>query len=183
MSVTKDTKLKMEHSLEHLRDELKNIRTGRANPGIVEGVTIEVYGTQMRLKDIANITVPEPRQLLITPFDASNASSIGKSLEAANLGMRPIVDGNAVRLTVPQMDQSVRNDMVKLLHKKREEAKVSVRNCRRDANDLVRKQKADGDLAEDMMKTLEKEIQELTDKHCKMADEISAEKEKEITTI
>ncbi|SCA64111.1 Ribosome-recycling factor [Chlamydiales bacterium SCGC AG-110-P3] len=183
MTVAKDTEEKMAHAIEHLREELKNIRTGRANPASVEGVSVEVYGTQMRLKDIANISVPEPRQLLITPFDGSNASAIGKSLEAANLGMQPIVDGNAVRLNVPQMDESVRNDMVKLSHKKREDSKINIRNCRRDANEHVRKQKADGELPEDQMKRLEKEIQELTDKYCKMADEVCAEKEKEITTV
>jgi len=183
MSILDETKEKMTQAEEHLKNELLNIRTGRANPGLVTNVTVEVYGTHMRLQDIANVTVPEPRQLLISPYDAQNASHIGKSLEKANLGVQVVVDGNSIRINIPPMDEALRNDMVKLCHRKREECKVSVRNVRREFNEKVRKQKANGEIPEDVMKGLEKDIQELTDNFCKRADELAAAKEKEIVTI
>jgi len=183
MAVLDDTKDKMSQALDHLKEELQNIRTGRANPGLVVGLQVDVYGTQMRMQDIASVAAPEPRQLLITPYDGSNAAAIGKSVEKANLGFQCVVDGNAVRITVPPMDEALRNDMVKLCHRKKEECKISIRNVRRDSNELVRKQKADGDISEDIMKKDEKEIQDLTDKFCKESDELATKKEEEITTI
>lgn len=183
MSVSKDTENKMKAAIEHLKEELKKIRTGHANPAMVEGVPVEIYSTQMRLRDIASINTPEPRQLLITPYDLNNAEAIAKSIEKANLGLRPIVDGKLVRINIPQMDEGVRKEMVKVCHKRREESKISLRNIRRDANELARKQKADGTIGEDIMKKLEKDIQELTDKYCKMADDLSAQKEKDVEKI
>ena len=181
--IIKETKKKMDAALDHLKQELKNIRTGRANPGMLDNVMVEVYGTQMPLRDIANITAPEPRQLLITPYDAHNAGPISKGIERANLGIRPILDGNVVRMQIPPMDEAMRKEMVKLSHKRKEECKVSVRNVRRDSNEIARKQKTEGTIPEDLLKKLEKEIQELTDKYCKQADDLCAAKEKEIATI
>lgn len=183
MDIIKETEKKMKGALEHLQHELKGLRTGRANPAIVEGVAVEVYGTQMRLQDLASISAPEPRQLLISPFDGKNTHAIAKGIEAANLNLQPIVDGNVVRLKIPEMDQSVRQEMVKQARKKCEDAKVGIRNARRDGNDTARKQKANGDIPEDLMKKIEKQIQDLTDKCCKQADELAAAKEKEILTI
>jgi len=183
MSTLDQTEGKMKAAIEHLKDELKKIRTGMANPAMVEDLPIDVYGTQMRLRDLASITTPEARQILITPFDVNNAEVIGKSIEKANLGFMPIVDSNAVRINIPPMDENIRNDMVKLCHKRREESKISIRNVRRDSNESVRKQKTDGDIGEDIMKKLEKDIQDLTDKFCKQADDLSAGKEKEVSTI
>lgn len=183
MSVLDDTKSKMTAAIEHFKNDLKNIRTGRANPGMVEHVMVEMYGSMMRLKDVASINAPEARQLLITPFDPQNASVIGKSIEKANIGFMPIVDGHVVRIKIPPMTEDLRKKMAKICHEEREKAKISIRNIRRDANELVRKQKADGDIAEDVMKKHEKAIQELTDKFCKEADDLSEKKEKEISTI
>lgn len=183
MDILEQTKTKMIAALEHLKNELKSIRTGRANPSMVEAVMVDVYGSPMRLKEIANITAPEPRQLLITPFDRSNVAAISKGIERANLGVMPIVDGHVVRIKIAQMDQSMRNEMIKICQRKREEAKVSIRNIRRDSNEVVRKQKSAGDIAEDLMKKWEKKIQELTDSYCKEADEIVERKEKEVATI
>jgi len=183
MSIIDQTEQKMKASIEHLSDELKKIRTGHANPAMLDNVSIEVYGTGMKLRDVASITTPEPRQLLVTPYDANNTDVIGKGIEKANLGFRPIVDGNVVRINIPQMDETVRQEMVKMCHKKREEAKVSIRNVRRESNEAVRKQKTDGDIGEDMEKKFEKDIQTLTDKYCKEADDLSAVKEKEVSTI
>src|SRR5262249_5243225 len=117
------TKSKMVAAIEHLKHELNSIRTGRANPGMLDHVTVEVYGSQMRIKELASITTPEPRQLLITPFDRSHASAIGKAIEKANLGFMPIVDGNAVRIKIPAMDENMRKEMVKLCFKRLEEVK------------------------------------------------------------
>lgn len=183
MSIVEQTKSKMSAAIEHFKGDLKNIRTGRANPGMVEHLMVEVYGSPMRLKDVASITSPESRQLLITPFDPQNASVIGKGIEKANIGFIPIVDGNAVRIKIPPMTEEIRKKMVKMCHEEREKTKVSIRNIRRDANEAARKQKADGEIAEDMMKKLEKNIQELTDKFCKEIDDLSEKKEKEVTTI
>lgn len=183
MSIKNQVKEKMQVALDHLKEDLKSLRTGRANPAILDSVMVEVYGTQMRLKDLSSISVPEPRQLLITPFDNNNAPSIGQSIEKANLGLQPIVDGNAVRINVPPMDEGVRKDMVKQCNKKKEDGKVSVRNVRREYNETIKKQKSSGDLSEDEMKRLEKDIQELTDQFCKDIDEFAANKEKEIMTI
>ena len=183
MAILDQTKAKMNAVLEHLKEELKAIRTGRANPSMLDNVMVEAYGTPMRLKDLASVTAPEPRQLLITPFDASNKNVISKGIEKANLGVMPIVDGNIVRISIAPMDESVRKDMIKLCSKRGEEAKVGIRNARRDGNETARKQKNDNIIGEDEVKKLEKQIQELTDKCCKEADEIVAKKEKEVSTI
>lgn len=183
MDIIAQTKTKMNAANEHLKHELKSVRTGRANPGMLDHITVELYGTPMRIKDAASITTPEPRMLLITPFDGKNAAAIGKSIEKANINLTPIVDGNAVRIKIAPMDESMRKNMIKQCYKLLEEAKVAIRNIRRESNDFVRKQKNEGLMAEDAMKKAEKSIQELTDKACKEADEICAQKEKEVSTI
>lgn len=183
MNIQDQTKAKMQAAIEHLKEELKSIRTGRANPAILDGVVVELYGSPMRLKELASITAPEARMLLITPFEGRNASLIGKAIERANLNIMPIVDGNVVRIKIPPMDEAMRKEMVKICHKKREEAKVSIRNIRRDGNESARKLKNQGDLAEDGMKKLEKIIQELTDKFCQECDQLCEKKEKEVLTI
>ncbi|MGZ3632868.1 MAG: ribosome-recycling factor, partial [Parachlamydiaceae bacterium] len=108
MDIIDQTKTKMTAALEHLRNELKTVRTGRANPAMLDGIMVEVYGSPMRLKEVASITAPEARMLLITPFDSKNAALIGKAIERANLGVMPIVDGNVVRIKIAQMDESMR---------------------------------------------------------------------------
>lgn len=183
MKIIDDTKSKMNEAIEHFKTALQNIRTGRAHPGLVSHVTVEVYGTSMRLHDIANVTIAEARQLRITPYDASNAAAIGKSLEKANLGVQVQVDGNLVRVNIPPMDTRVREDMANLVKRKCEECKVHIRNVRRDSNEETRKQKAAGDIAEDLMHSLEKQIQKLTDDFCKNADQIAEAKTKEIMTV
>jgi len=174
MSFQDKVKQKMDASLEHLKSELNAIRTGRANPAILDGVMIEIYGTSMRLKDVCSITIPESRSLLITPYDVSNCSAIGKAIEKANIGLRPIVDGNAVRISMPAPDAEEREKRRKLCHKRAEEAKISIRNVRREANDSAR------ELEEDERKKMEKQIQELTDKYCKLIDDICQKKESEL---
>ncbi|MDR3624479.1 MAG: ribosome recycling factor [Chlamydiales bacterium] len=176
-------KTKMTAAVEHLKTELKSIRTGRANPSMLDSVTVDVFGTPTRLKGVANVTAPEGRQLLITPFDPNNVGSIAKAIEKANLNLQPIADGNVVRIKIPPMDSNARQEMVKLCKKKAEEAKVSIRNIRRECNESVKKQKSAGDIAEDQMKRLEKQIQDLTDKSCKEIDDAAHAKEKDVMEI
>jgi ribosome recycling factor len=183
MSVLEQTKSKMAAAVEHLKQELKSLRTGRASPSIVEHVLVEIYGSQMKIKELATITTPEARQLLIAPFDPQTTGAISKGIEKANLNLQPIVDGHAVRINIPPMDEAVRKDMVKLGRKKVEEAKIGIREIRRKQNELIRKQKADGDIPEDVMKKWEKSVQEYTDSFCKEADDFMNAKEKEIMTV
>lgn len=180
MNVIEQTKTKMNAVIEHLKTELKSIRTGRANPGMVDGVSVEVYGTHMRIKDMASISCPEPKQILINPFDPKNVSIISKAIEKANIGIMPIVDGNSIRLKIPAMDENMRKEMVKLIHKKCEEAKVSIRNVRRDSNDQLKKSK---DFSEDEREKKGKDIQKETDDFCRKADELARQKESEVMHI
>lgn len=183
MDYIEHTQSKMKAVIEHLKIELRGLRTGRANPAMVEHLVVEVYGTGMRMKELASISAPEPRQLLITPFDRSNAPMIAKGIEKANLGLQPVVEGHIIRISIPPMDQKLRNEMIKQAHHKQEEAKVGIRHVRREVNDTMRRKKSDGDMAEDVVKSLEKKVQDLTDRFCKEADELTAAKEKEISTI
>ncbi len=183
MALLEAAKAKMKAAIEHLKNDLKSIRTGRANASMLDAIHVEVYGSNMRLRDIAGISAPEPRQLLVSPYDVSNIHHIRKGLEASDLGYQAIVDGNVIRINIPQMNEELRKEMAKICHKKREEAKVGVRHIRRDFMDLIKGQKTSGDLSEDAVKRLEKEIQELTDQYCKEVDEVSAQKEKEVMTI
>lgn len=183
MSAVNQCKTHMEQAIAHFKKELSTLRTGRANPAVLDQVPLEVYGSMMRIKELANVSTPEPRQILITPFDPQTVGPIAKSLEKANLGMRPMVDGAVIRMNVPPLDEAMRKDIVKQGKEKAEKAKVALREIRRKENENVRKEKADGDITEDQMKKAEKQIQELTDKHCKEVDELFAKKEKEIMTI
>lgn len=183
MALVDDAKKEMQAVLTHLGSELKNIRTGRANPAILDGVTVEVYGSPMRLADVSNVTIPESRQLLITPYDANHVGAILKAIQQANLSVKVQGEGNAVRLTIPPMDEETRKEMVKQVHRKCEEGKVGARNVRRKFNDMARKKKADGLIPEDELKRSEKKIQELTDEICKQMDDLVAKKEKEIITL
>lgn len=176
-------KAKMNQAIDHYKEELRGIRTGKANPGMVENVPVEVYGSQMRIKELASITTPEPRQIIISPFDLATKGSISKAIEKANLGFNPAIDGNVIRINIPQMDENMRKEMVKLTHKRREDTKVRVREARREANDTARHEKSAGTMSEDEVKRLEKQIQDLTDKFCKEADDLSDKKEKEISAI
>lgn len=183
MSVVSDTKTKMRDALEHFKKELSLLRTGRANPSMFDNVNIEVYGTFMKLKELANISTPEPRQIVISPFDPQTVGPIAKSIEKANMNVQPIAEGTFIRINIPPLDESMRKEIVKQGKKKAEDAKIIIREIRRKGNDTVRKQKAEGIIAEDEVKKAEKNIQELTDENCKQIDELFAVKEKEIMTV
>lgn len=183
MSQAQQTKIKMQAALDHFKQELKGLRSNRANPAIVENVIVEIYDGQMRVKELANITAPESRQILVAPFDPKTAGAIAKGIERANLNIQPVLDGHVIRINIPPMDESTRKDIVKQGKKKAEDAKVVMREIRRKANELVRKQKGDSEITEDEMKKTEKTIQELTDQFCKDIDTLFTQKEKEILTV
>jgi len=176
-------KAKMHQSVEHFKQELKNLRTNRANPGMLDGVHVEVYGTSMRIKELANVTTPESRMLLVTPFDHSTTGHIAKAIEKANLGVMPIVDGHNVRITIPPMDEAMRKEIVKIGKKKAEEAKVSIREIRKKSNEQIRSMKTNEEITEDVEKKMEKQVQELTDASCKEIDQLFLAREKEIMTV
>lgn len=178
-----ETKTRMQAAIKHLETELHAIRAGKANPGVVESVHVEVYGATMRIKDVAAITSPEMRQLVVTPFDAHNVQPCAKAIEKANLGVTTAVEGKIIRIIFPELDAKRRTELIGQAHKKREETKIAIRNVRRDINEILKKQKADGILPEDEFKRQEKHVQELTDKFCKEADDFTATKEKEIAKV
>jgi ribosome recycling factor len=183
MNVIKDLETKMKNGLEHFKTELRNLRTGRANPAVLDNVIVDLYGSEMRLKDVAQVNVSDSRQLLVTPYDPQTAGAIAKGIERANLNLMPIVDGHVIRVPVPSLTEEIRKETVKLGKKKAEDAKIQLRDVRRKANDLVKKQKTDNEITEDVQKNLEKQIQETTDKFCKEVDTALSLKEKEIMQV
>ena len=174
---------KIQKSENLLREDLATVRAGRANAAIVDKVMVDYYGSPTPLKALANISVPEPRTLLITPFDPKSIAEIEKAINIANIGINPINDGKVVRLQIPQVTEERRKELTKTVKKMGEDTKVAVRNLRRDANDKVKKLEKAGDYTEDDVKDSLKEIQELTDKSIKEIDEIVEAKEKEIMEV
>lgn len=183
MNVIKDIESKMKNALEHFKTELRNLRTARANPAVLDSVLVDCYGSSMRLKDLAQVSAPEARQLLVTPYDPQTVGAIAKGIERANLNLMPIADGHVVRVPVPPLTEEVRRETVKISKKKAEDAKVQMRHIRKDGNDTIKKQKNDQEIPEDMFKKMEKQIQELTDKYCKEVDVCCAQKEKDIMEV
>lgn len=175
-----DAKARMQGAQDALQRELGSIRTGRANPRILDRIEVEYYGAMTPLNQVASISVPEPRILLITPFDKSVLDEIIRAINMSDLGLNPASDGNIVRLAIPQMTEEGRKELAKQVKAEAEKAKVSVRNVRRDAMDSVKKDK---ELPEDVARKAEDAIQKLTDDNIKAIDAIAAEKEKELLTI
>ena len=178
---TLEEKIQKSESL--LRVELATVRAGRANAALVDKVMVDYYGTPTPLKALANISVPEPRTLLITPFDPKSIHEIEKAINVANIGINPVNDGKVVRLQIPQVTEERRKELTKTVKKMGEDTRVAVRNLRRDANDKVKKLEKAGDYTEDDVKETLDEIQKLTDKSIKEIDGIVAEKEKEIMEV
>jgi ribosome recycling factor len=181
--IMEKAKTGMHGAVDHLKQELRAIRAGRANPAIVEGVTVEVYGSQMKMKEVATISMPEPRQLLISPFDVNNAGLIVKAIDKANLGVRASLEGKQVRVFFPELDQSRRKALVAQVHEMKEKCKITVRNIRREINEKLKSLKSEGTIPEDDIKRIEKHVQEMTDHGCKDADEAATAKEKEVMTV
>jgi ribosome recycling factor len=181
--VIKESEARMKKTIEALKNNFVAVRTGRANPALLDHIQVEYYGAMMPLKQLATISVPEPRQLLITPFDKGAAAAIEKAIQTSDLGINPKRETNAIRLALPEMSEERRRDMVKVIKKETEDSKISIRNVRREANDDLKKQKADKKITEDDEKSLDKKIQNFTDQYCAEADKLLATKEKEIMEV
>ena len=179
----KEYEEKMKKSLAAFEDELSLIRAGRANPLLVNSVSFEYYGTPTPINTMADVKVTDSKTITIVPYDASTLKAIEKALLASDIGITPNNDGRALRLVFPQPTEERRKELVRQIQKMGEEAKVAVRNIRRDANDKAKKMKKDSQMTEDEQKASEKSIQDLTDKYIKLCDETVAKKSKEIMDI
>jgi ribosome recycling factor len=174
---------KMEKTEQVVIHEFATIRTGKASPALVENILVEVYGSQMRIRELAGITTPEPRQILIQPWDATSVVPIEKAIQKANLGLNPSTQGKGIRIFLPDLSEERRHELVKAVRKLAEDGRVAVRHVRRDAMEALKKEKKAGEIAEDDEKHAETEVQKLTDAYVKKIDEHLAHKEKEIMTV
>lgn len=179
----KNTEERMEKSIEALEREYKAVRAGRANVSVLDRVMVDYYGVPTPIQQMAAVSVPEPRTLLIQPWDATTLKSIEKAILTSEIGINPQNDGKVIRLNFPPLTEERRKEIVKDVRKKAEESKVALRNQRRDALDKLKALKKDNKITEDDESNGEKKIQNLTDKFCKEADELSSLKEKEIMEI
>lgn len=176
-------KEKMEKSIDSLAGEYATIRAGRANPHILDKISVDYYGQPSSLQSVANISVSEARTLMIQPWEASLIKEIEKAILTADLGLTPNNDGKVIRLTFPELTEERRKELVKDVKKKGESAKVAIRNIRRDANDMIKKQQKANEISEDEQKDAESEIQKLTDQFVSQIDQMIEEKSKEIMTV
>lgn len=174
---------KMGKTEEVVQHEFSGIRTGKASPVLVENIMAEVYGSNMRIRELAGITTPEPRVLVIQPWDITTVHAIEKAILKSNLGVTPAVQGKVIRLVMPELSQERRQEMVKVVHKLAEDGRVAIRHVRRDAIEAVKKEGKAGGVAEDQVETAEKEIQKLTDDYIAKINADLAAKEKEIMTV
>ena len=179
-TASKDATHKMEQAVAHLKDDLAGIRTGRAAPAVINRVTVEYYGTPVQL---AGVSVPEPRLLLIQPFDKSAISSIERAIMQSDLGITPSNDGNVIRLAFPPLTEERRKELVKQVHHRAEESRVAVRNVRRHAKEEMEKLEHDGAISQDDLIRAEKELQKLTDRFVTEVDEIQGHKEQELMEV
>ncbi|MGD1968778.1 MAG: ribosome recycling factor [Desulfobacterales bacterium] len=178
--IYQETKDSMDKSIEALNRELKRIRTGRASLSILDAIKVDYYGTLTPLNQMATLAVPESRLITIQPWDVSVIKDIEKALLKSDLGLTPANDGKLIRISIPPLTEERRKELVKLVLKMGEDYKVSVRNARRDANELIKSLKKDGDISEDDAFKSQEEVQKITDEHIKRIDECCQEKEKEI---
>ena len=178
-----EAEVTMDKSVDYMIHEFSSVRTGKASPALVENVDVEAYGSSMKLKQLALITTPEPRLLVVQPFDASTVKDIEKALKESKIGIQPLVDGKLIRLPIPELSEERRKDLVKSLKQMAEEARVRVRANRRTALDDAKKAKTSGDLTEDGLRDVETDVQKLTDRFVKSVDEHFERKEAEVMKI
>ncbi len=174
---------KMQKSVVVVADEFATIRAGRANPAVLDKITVDYYGTATPIPQVGSVSVPEPRVLLIQPWDASILKEIEKAINASDLGINPSNDGKCIRLAFPQLTEERRRDLIKQVKKIGEDGKVAVRNIRRDALDKFKAMKKKSEITEDDLKSIEDEVQKITDKNCKDVDVLTEKKEKELLEI
>ncbi len=179
----KEFETKMTKSISNYESELKVIRAGQANPSVLDRINVDYYGTPTAINQLANITTPDPRTLCIAPWETNLLKEIEKAINASDLGINPANDGKVIRLAFPVPTEERRKELAKTVDKYAEEVKVALRNIRRDANDKCKEMKKNGEMTEDEQKASEKNVQDLTDKYVKKADEIADAKKKEIMSI
>jgi ribosome recycling factor len=180
--VINDAKEKMKKSVDHLSNELARIRAGKANPRILDGIYVDYYGANTPLYQVANIGTPDAKTITVQPWDKKVIDNIEKAIQDSNLGINPQNDGEVIRLNIPPLTEERRKDLVKQVHNEGENAKVSIRNARREANDTLKKMKNEG-TPEDDTKRAEDEVQKITDTYGKKVDEVIQAKEDEIMTV
>ena len=174
---------KMIKTEEVVTNEFAGVRTGKASPSLVENILVEVYGSMMRIRELAGITTPEARMLMIQPWDATSIQPIEKAIQKSNLGLNPAVQGKFIRLVLPELSTERRQEFVKVVHKMTEHGRVAVRHVRRDAIEQLKKESKDSKISEDELEHAEKEVQKLTDQYIAKIDAHLAHKEKEIMTV
>ena len=175
-----ETKNRMKKSEQSLQNELGNIRAGVANASLLNGIYVEYYGVDTPLNQIASITIPEPRMLMVTPYDRSALDNIDRAIQMSDIGIAPTNDGEKIRLVIPALTQERRQELSKLVGRDLEDAKIAVRNIRRDANDTIKKAEKDGEITEDDARRNEKEVQKITDEVTERLEKIASDKEDEI---
>lgn len=181
--IIQDTKSKMDQAVQSFSKQLATVRAGRANTSLLNGVYAEYYGAPTPLNQLATISAPEARLLVITPFDKSSIGEIEKAIQKADLGLSPSSDGNVIRINIPALTEERRKDLVKVVGKYAEEAKVQVRNVRREGNEQLKKAEKSGDLTEDDLRGFQNDVQKETDDHISKIDDLAKEKEKEIMEV
>ena len=181
--VNKEFDAKMQKTIDVVMSDFASVRAGRANAAVLDKITVDYYGAPTPLNQVAAISSPDPRSLMIQPWDSTLLKAIEKAIQTSDLGINPQNDGRVIRLVFPQLTEERRKDLTKQVRKYAEDSKVAVRNIRRDAVDYVKKAQKKGELTEDDQKKAEKDIQDLTDKHVKKIDEMCAKKEKELMEI
>lgn len=182
-SVHKDTKDKMDKSIETLKKDLKRVRTGRASASLLDGIRVDYYGTITPLAQMASVAVPESRMLTIQPWDVSAIKDIEKAILKSDLGLTPANDGKIIRINIPPLNEQRRKELVKVVNKTCEEYRVALRNIRRDSNEVLKGLKKDSKISEDDARKAQDKIQKITDEHIKQVDDIYKEKEKEILEV
>ena len=183
MENIKDIEGRMQKSVDNLKEEYVTIRAGRANPHILDKIKIDYYGTPTPIQQVANVSVPEARMIQIQPWEASLIKDIEKAILVSDLGLTPNNDGKTIRLVFPELTEDRRKELAKDIKKKGDNAKVAIRNIRRDANDAIKKENKAGDISDDEAKNSEDEIQKITDKYIAMIDSAIDDKTKEILTV
>lgn len=178
-----EAKLKMQKAVEHLLEELLSVRSGRANPSLLEGVKVNAYGAMMPMKELATINVPEARLLIVQPWDQGNKDAIAKAIRDSGMGFNPIVEDNLIRVAVPSLNEERRNDLIKVVNEKGEAARVSIRSIRRDTIDSIQKEEKNSSISKDEARRYSESVQKITDEMTSEIDKVVKSKDSELREI
>jgi len=181
--IVHETEEKMKKSLDVVNQNFASVRTGRANSGMVEHLKVEAYGSMMPMRQVANVTIPEPRTILLQPWDPTVLKALEKAIHDSELGISPVIDGKMIRLSIPALTRERREELVKIVHKLAEEGRVSMRSVRRDANEKIKQLEKDKAVTEDESFKSQTEVQKITDRYIAMIDQAQASKEKDLTQV